>query len=119
MYTHTLSPYAICSTLQTLNTNPHNRYNHVKGKAEDAILSVGFEHVSIFRPATILGNSHTPGFIEKLIPALEFITPKNFISIHIDDLGKCMAVRGIVGPVPAPVEILHYPEMQEVLKQKM
>ena len=47
------------------------RYARVMGMKEDAVRSVGFTRLAIFRPGIIVGNAHTPawaGWLGSLIP---------------------------------------------------
>src|ERR1700759_3346496 len=47
------------------------RYARVMGMKEDAVRSVGFTRLAIFRPGIIVGNSHTPAYVAwlgRLIP---------------------------------------------------
>ena len=42
------------------------------GKKLNTVIDVGFDRLAVFRPGTIVGNKHTPGWaawIAKLIPA--------------------------------------------------
>ena len=47
------------------------RYTRVMGMKEDAVRSVGFARLAIFRPGIIVGNAHTPawaGWVGALVP---------------------------------------------------
>src|ERR1700742_3111622 len=47
------------------------RYARIMGMKEDALRSIGFSRLAIFRPGIIVGNAHTPawiGLMGKLIP---------------------------------------------------
>ena len=39
------------------------RYARIMGEKEDAVRSLGFKRLAIFRPGIIAGNAHTPGFL--------------------------------------------------------
>jgi NAD dependent epimerase/dehydratase family len=42
------------------------RYARIMGEKEDAVRSLGFRRLAIFRPGIIAGNVHTPGFLALL-----------------------------------------------------
>src|SRR5277367_236178 len=47
------------------------RYARVMGMKEDAVRSIGFIRLALFRPGIIVGNTHTPswtGWLGKLVP---------------------------------------------------
>jgi hypothetical protein len=54
------------------------------GEKEDAVRSLGFKRLAIFRPGIIAGNAHTPGFVALLG---RFI-PGSFGTIDQDDIGR-------------------------------
>ena len=70
-------------------------YLHLKGLVEKNLSDMGFDGVSLFRPATLVGNSNTPGFANWLAPKLDWALPKKYNSINIDDLGKAMVKEGL------------------------
>lgn len=51
---------------------------------------VGLESVSLMRPATILGNKHTPGWAGAASKAISWALPDKFKEIHVDHLGQAM-----------------------------
>ena len=86
-----------------------NTYLHFKGKVEENIAKMGFESFRAIRPATLLGNTNTPGFFEWLAPKFDWALPKRFNSIHIDHLARAMincADETLQENEPAPVLIL-------------
>jgi hypothetical protein len=60
------------------------RYARIMGEKEDAVRSLGFRRLAIFRPGIIAGNAHTPGFLSLLG---RFI-PGSFGTIDQDDIGR-------------------------------
>ena len=85
------------------------RYARVKGEAEEAVKESGLTVVSIFRPALIIGSRHTPWLLEKVLPALSFMTPAKYQSITVEQIAKAMVATS-VSP-PAQSAVYHYPEM--------
>merc|ERR1712177_472 len=70
-------------------------YLHIKGLVEKNLAELEFDGLSIFRPATLIGNSNTPGFANWIAPKLNWMLPKKYNSITIDDLGKAMVKEGL------------------------
>ena len=70
-------------------------YRHLKGKVEKNLSQIGFDSVSIFRPATLIGNTNTPGLFNWLAPKFDFVVPTRYNSIHIDQLGEAMVKEGL------------------------
>jgi uncharacterized protein YbjT (DUF2867 family) len=85
------------------------RYNRVKGEAEEAVKASGPAIVSIFRPSMIIGSQHTPKLLEKVLPALSFVTPSKYKSITVEQIAKAMIATSL--HTPARSDIYHYPEM--------
>ena len=85
------------------------RYARVKGEAEEAVKQSGPPLVSIFRPAMIIGSQHTPWLLEKLLPALSFLTPAKYRSITVDQIAKAMIATAL--KTPERSDVYHYPEM--------
>jgi len=93
------------------------RYNRVKGEAEEAVKAIGFDSLSIFRPAFILGNPNTGKLIEWTVPLFGFLTPKNLKSVHVEDLAKSMATRGAQDESSIDqIQLLYYPQMMQLAK---
>ncbi len=59
------------------------RYARVMGEKEDAVRSLGFKRLAIFRPGIIAGNAHTP----KVLALLGRFVPGSFGTIDQDDVG--------------------------------
>ncbi len=85
------------------------RYNRVKGEAEESVKAVGPAVVSIFRPAMIIGSSHTPWLLEKLLPMLSFVTPARLRSITVSQIARAMVASSV--QVPAASAVYHFTEM--------
>jgi uncharacterized protein YbjT (DUF2867 family) len=81
----------------------------VKGEAEQAVKESGPVVVSIFRPAMIIGSQHTPWLLEKLLPALSFVTPAKYKSITVGQIAKAMIATSLI--TPAKSDVYHYPDM--------
>jgi uncharacterized protein YbjT (DUF2867 family) len=60
------------------------RYARIMGEKEDAVRSVGFKRLAIFRPGIIAGNAHTP----KILASLGRLIPGPFGTIDQDDIGR-------------------------------
>jgi uncharacterized protein YbjT (DUF2867 family) len=60
------------------------RYARIMGEKEDAVRSVGFKRLAIFRPGIIAGNAHTPGFLA----LMGRFVPGSFGTIDQDDIGR-------------------------------
>jgi len=72
--------------LSAAGSNPNSgiRYARIMGEKEDAVRSLGFKRLAIFRPGIIAGNAHTPGFLALLG---RFI-PGSFGTIDQDDIAR-------------------------------
>eukprot|EP01062_Namystynia_karyoxenos_P025924 TRINITY_DN202_c0_g1_i1.p1 TRINITY_DN202_c0_g1~~TRINITY_DN202_c0_g1_i1.p1 ORF type:complete len:280 (+),score=87.82 TRINITY_DN202_c0_g1_i1:102-842(+) len=66
-------------------------YRHVKGLAERRVRELEFPTAGLFRPATLIGCTNTPGFAQWLAPKLDWLVPISWHSIHIERLARCMA----------------------------
>jgi uncharacterized protein YbjT (DUF2867 family) len=60
------------------------RYARIMGEKEDAVRSLGFKRLAIFRPGIIAGNAHTPGFLA----LLGRLVPGSFGTIDQDDIAR-------------------------------
>src|SRR6185437_125744 len=65
------------------------RYVRVMGMKEDAVRSVGFTSLAIFRPGIIVGNAHTPTWFTWL----SSVVPGRFGNIHQHILGRSIAAE--------------------------
>ena len=85
------------------------RYARVKGEAEEAVKESGPAVVSIFRPAMIIGSQHTPWLLEKVLPALSFVTPAKYKSITVEQIAKAMIATSL--NMPAKSDVYYYADM--------
>lgn len=85
------------------------RYLRVKGESELAVKENGPPVVSLFRPSMIIGSKHTPWILEKMLPALSFITPAKFKSITVEQIAKAMV--GMSQNPPSKSGVYHQPQM--------
>nr|WP_199046557.1 hypothetical protein [Dyella sp. ASV24] len=60
------------------------RYARIMGEKEEAVRSIGFKQLAIFRPGIIAGNAHTPGYLALLGRLL----PGAFGTIDQDAIGR-------------------------------
>jgi uncharacterized protein YbjT (DUF2867 family) len=60
------------------------RYARIMGEKEEAVRSIGFKQLAIFRPGIIAGNAHTPGYLA----LLGRLVPGAFGTIDQDDIGR-------------------------------
>jgi len=77
--------------LSAAGSSAHSRirYARIMGMKEDAVRSVGFTRLAIFRPGIIVGNAHTPawaGWLGSLVPG-------RFGNIDQRILGRSMAAE--------------------------
>ena len=69
------------------------RYARIMGEKEDAVRSLGFKRLAIFRPGIIAGNAHTPGFLAWL----GRLVPGSFGTIDQDDIGRAFVAEFLHG----------------------
>jgi uncharacterized protein YbjT (DUF2867 family) len=62
------------------------RYARIMGEKEDAVRSLGFRRLAIFRPGIIAGNAHTPRFLA----LLGRFVPGSFGTIDQDDIARAI-----------------------------
>jgi len=84
------------------------RYVRVMGLKEEAVQSVGFRRLAIFRPGIIGGNVHTPGYLA----ALGRLIPGRFGTIEQDDIGRAF-VAEFKSSAPAGTVRLENGEMRQ------
>jgi uncharacterized protein YbjT (DUF2867 family) len=60
------------------------RYARIMGEKEEAVRSLGFNRLAIYRPGIIAGNAHTPEFLA----LLGRLVPGSFGTIDQDDIGR-------------------------------
>ena len=69
------------------------RYVRIMGEKEDAVRSLGFRQLAIFRPGIIGGNAHTPA----LVAFLGRLIPGAFGTIEQDDIARAFVGEFIHG----------------------
>ena len=90
-----------------------------KGKAEDAIKSLGFEKTSIYRPGFLLAERDQPKmFGEMGQNIVRMVDKKNAKSIHVSDLAKVMVARSLQSRSGESVEILEHSMIVEMIPSK-
>eukprot|EP01134_Creolimax_fragrantissima_P000843 CFRG0843T1 len=65
-------------------------YVHCKGQIEKNIEEIGFQSLSIFKPAALLGNTNTPAFVNWLSPKIHWALPARWHGIQITSLAEKM-----------------------------
>ncbi len=65
------------------------RYVRVMGMKEDNLRSIGFRRLAIFRPGIIVGNAHTPRWVEWV----GRLVPGRFGNVHQHEIGHSMAAE--------------------------
>lgn len=85
----------VCGVMTAAGADPNSRmkYARVLGEKEQAVASVGFEFLGVYRPGVILGNSNTPGFLGRVMPMVHWALPSRFHSIHKNDLARAMVAQ--------------------------
>lgn len=71
------------------------RYARIMGEKEDAVRSVGFKRLAIFRPGIIAGNAHTPSYLA----SLGRLVPGSFGTIDQDVIGRAFVGELLHGQV--------------------
>ncbi|MFN7983385.1 MAG: NAD(P)H-binding protein [Vicinamibacterales bacterium] len=85
----------VCGVMTAMGADPKSsmRYARIIGEKEQAVESLGFEFLGLYRPAVILGNSNTPGYLGVVMPLLHWAMPSKYHSIHKNDLARAMVCR--------------------------
>ena len=61
------------------------------GEKEQAVdAGGGIRAVSLYKPSVILGNSNTPSYLNYVFPAVEWLLPLRYHSIHKNELARAM-----------------------------
>ena len=118
----------VAGVMSAVSASPESRMKYVRiiGEKERATESVGFEFLGLYRPAVILGNSNTPGYLNTVMPLVHWAMPSKYHSIHKDDIARAMvarseqaldALRRGGAPQPPVVERLEYREMMAASRQ--
>jgi len=96
------------------------KYVRFIGEKEQAVRSVTFDFLGLYRPATIFGNTNTPGILGYGMPLVHWAMPSKYHSIHKNDLARAMVAQSeqafqaiMQGNSPKQrVKILEYKDMQ-------
>src|SRR5689334_25277765 len=97
------------------------KYAKIIGEKEEAVESVKFDFLGVYRPAVILGNSNTPGVLGYVMPLLHWAMPSRYHSIHKNDIARAMVSQSeqaflTIAQGNAPkepvVKVLEYNEMK-------
>jgi uncharacterized protein YbjT (DUF2867 family) len=65
-------------------------YARIIGEKEKVVTGVGIPTLSIYKPSVILGNSNTPSYLRYVFPAVQFVLPSRYHSIHKNELARAM-----------------------------
>ena len=113
----------VCGVMTAMGANPTagTKYLKIMGEKEQAVGSVTFDFLGLYRPALMLGNTNTPGVLGYIMPLVHWAMPSKYHSIHKNDLARAMVAQSeqaflaiIAGNAPqeATVKILTYKEME-------
>ena len=65
-------------------------YVRISGEKERAVTGVGIPALGIYQPSVILGNSNTPSYLRYVFPAVQWVLPSRYHSIHKNELARAM-----------------------------
>ncbi|MBK7692142.1 MAG: oxidoreductase [Bacteroidetes bacterium] len=69
-------------------------YNRVKGEVESELMTIGFDHLGIFRPSMLLGERNENRPFERagqiVMTALDFLIPKRYKAIQGEKVARAM-----------------------------
>jgi len=65
-------------------------YVRIIGEKEKAVTGVGIPAVGIYKPSVIFGNSNTPSYLHYVFPAVQWVLPSRYHSIHKNELARAM-----------------------------
>ena len=112
----------VCGVMTAAGANHKSGMTYLKiiGEKEQAVESVKFDFLGLYRPGVILGNSNTPGILGYVMPLLHWAMPSKYHSIHKNDLARAMVAQSEQvflalsqgNPPRATVKILEYKEMK-------
>jgi uncharacterized protein YbjT (DUF2867 family) len=110
--------FSLLSSVGANVDSPMN-YLHVKGVVEERVSELGFARASLFRPSLLVTKQIRYGMQDRIMQTLfpvaaKLLAPK-FHQIKVEDLGRAMRINAERTGSPG-VEILTYPEFQELLK---
>ena len=65
-------------------------YARIIGEKEKAVAGVGIPALGIYKPSVIFGNSNTPSYLHYIFPAVQWVLPSRYHSIHKNELARAM-----------------------------
>jgi uncharacterized protein YbjT (DUF2867 family) len=65
-------------------------YVRIIGEKEKAVTMVGMPALGIYKPSVIFGNSNTPSYLRYVFPAVQWVLPSRYHSIHKNELARAM-----------------------------
>jgi uncharacterized protein YbjT (DUF2867 family) len=65
-------------------------YVRIIGEKERAVTGVGIPALGIYKPSVIFGNSNTPSYLRYVVPAVQWLLPSRYHSIHKNELARAM-----------------------------
>jgi uncharacterized protein YbjT (DUF2867 family) len=65
-------------------------YVRIIGEKEQAVTGVGIPALGIYKPSVILGNSNTPSYLHYVVPAVQWVLPSRYHSVHKNELARAM-----------------------------
>ncbi|MGH6713183.1 MAG: NAD-dependent epimerase/dehydratase family protein [Bradyrhizobium sp.] len=103
-----ITRFALLSAVGS-TANSRIRYVRVMGLKEEAVQSIGFQRLAIFRPGIIAGNAHTPGYVAWL----GRLIPGRFGAIEQDDIGRALVAEFVGNSTSGGVEYLENGAMRQ------
>ena len=91
------------------NAKSRVRYVRMMRLKEEAVESIGFQRLAIFRPSIIAGNVHTPGYVA----LLGRVIPGRFGTIAQDDIARAFVAEFIDTSAPNGVVYLENAAMRK------
>lgn len=94
------------------------KYSRVMGHKQKAVVEVGFAKLAIFKPGTIVGNVHTPGWVTPLMGLIP--DSLGWGNIHIDDLAGAFVahLESRLASQGEPVVSYGNKEMKQMISSK-
>jgi uncharacterized protein YbjT (DUF2867 family) len=65
-------------------------YARLIGEKEKAVAGVGIPTLGIYKPSVIFGNSNTPSYLGYIFPAVQWVLPSRYHSIHKNELARAI-----------------------------
>ena len=65
-------------------------YVRIIGAKEKAVTDAGIPALGIYKPSVIFGNSNTPSYLRYVFPAVQWVLPSRYHSIHKSELARAM-----------------------------